>query len=117
MHAILLPSFFTKRRFAARLLVVGSPPMPRLLNTCTRWKHAQTFFGTSTAGFCDPFDVRKDVTLDNLAYRFWGVSLMAGKLDWLLLRRLAVQRQEMGNQDYAASDHKWLSADVTFADI
>lgn len=66
------------------------------------------------AGFQDPFDVRKDVTLDNSAYRFWGVSLMAGKLDWLLLRRLAVQSKHMGNHDYAASDHKWLSVDVAF---
>jgi hypothetical protein len=40
---------------------------------------------------------------------------MKGKLDWLLLRRLAVSATDMGNHDYSASDHKWLSADVTFA--
>lgn len=66
------------------------------------------------AGFVDPFDVRRDVTLDNPAYRFWGFSLMAGKLDWMLLRRLSVQHMDIGNHDYAASDHKWLSVDATF---
>lgn len=54
------------------------------------------------------------MTLDNPAYRVMGVSLMKGKLDWLLLRRLAVTATGMGNHDYSASDHKWLSADVTF---
>lgn len=54
------------------------------------------------------------VTLDNPACRVMGVSLMKGKLDWLLLRRLAVAATAIGNHSYAASDHKWLSADVAF---
>ena len=82
--------------------------------------HPQTQTGTVVevgivvAGFRDPFDVRKDVTLDNPTYRVAGVPLMAGKLDWLLLRRLAERRKDVGNHAYAASDHKWLSADVEF---
>ncbi len=39
-----------------------------------------------------------------------------GKLDWVLLRRLEVASKGIGNHDYAASDHKWLSADVRFSD-
>ena len=67
------------------------------------------------AGFADPFDPVRDVTLDNPAYKVFGYSLMKGKLDWLLLRRLAVSTTDVGNHDYSASDHKWLSTDVTFA--
>ena len=67
------------------------------------------------AGFADPFDTVRDVTLDNPAYKFLGFSLMKGKLDWLLLRRMSVSATAIGNHDYSASDHKWLSADVTFA--
>ncbi len=66
------------------------------------------------AGFADPFDTVRDVTLDNPAYRILGFSLMKGKLDWMLLRRMSVSATAMGNHDYSASDHKWLSADVTF---
>ena len=94
------------------------------------------------AGFSDPFPVRL-VTLDNPAYRIWGISLMEGKLDWVLLRRLRAQatavgnqvsrvrgcaqtqavtvataaqrcKQEMRAQDFAISDHAWLSARVTY---
>ncbi len=67
------------------------------------------------AGFVDPFDAVRDVTLDNPIYRVLGLSLMKGKLDWLLLRRLSVGATAIGNHNYGASDHKWLSADVTFA--
>lgn len=38
----------------------------------------------------------------------------AGKLDWVLLRGLRVAGQAVGNNEYALSDHKWLSADVAF---
>ena len=55
------------------------------------------------------------ITLDNPKYRFLGVPLMQGKLDWLLLRRLRVLATSVGNHDYAASDHKWLCAVVAFA--
>ena len=61
-----------------------------------------------TAGFADPFDVRRDVTLDNPQYRLLGWPLMAGKLDWALLRRLRAVHKEMRNLDYAASDHRLL---------
>ena len=63
-------------------------------------------------GFTDPFPARTTVTLDNPAYRWFGLSLMRGKLDWVLLRRLRVERTALGNEDYALSDHKWLTADV-----
>lgn len=66
-------------------------------------------------GFSDPFHPTETITLDNPQYRFFGISLMKGKLDWLLLRRLQVVSTNIGNADYSASDHKWLSADVTFA--
>ncbi len=68
--------------------------------------------GTVLAGFSDPFDPVSTVTLDNPDYRYFGISLMKGKLDWLLLRRMNVLERSMGNDDYAASDHKWLSACV-----
>lgn len=63
------------------------------------------------AGFMDPFHY-DTVTLDNPAYRYLGFSLMKGKLDWLLLRRMEVLDKSIGNHDYSASDHKWLSATV-----
>lgn len=37
---------------------------------------------------------------------------MKGKLDWCLLRRLAVADKAVGNADFALSDHRWLSVDV-----
>jgi hypothetical protein len=64
------------------------------------------------AGFFDPFDVHKDITLDNPAYRIGPLHLMAGKLDWCLLRGMRVLHKQMGNDDYAASDHKWLLVEV-----
>jgi hypothetical protein len=63
-------------------------------------------------GFLDPFDVRSDVTLDNPKYRLGPLHLMAGKLDWVLLRGCRVLDKAMGNGDYSASDHKWLIVDV-----
>ncbi len=35
-----------------------------------------------------------------------------GKLDWVLLRGCHVVSKRMGNDDYSASDHKWLQVDV-----
>ena len=55
------------------------------------------------------------MTLDNPAYRYFGFSLMQGKLDWLLLRSMQVLDTSIGNHDYSASDHKWLSASVSFS--
>ena len=67
------------------------------------------------AGFADPFHPVDTITLDNPSFRFFGISLMKGKLDWLLLRRLTVRDTSVGNHDYSASDHKWMCADVTLA--
>ena len=69
-------------------------------------------YGDAIAGFEDPFDPVTTVTLDNPAYRYFGYSLMKGKLDWLLLRKMKVLEKDVGNHDYSASDHKWLSANV-----
>ena len=66
-------------------------------------------------GFADPFDPVETITLDNPSFRFLGVSLMKGKLDWVLLRRFRVANTAVGNHDYSASDHKWLCADVSAA--
>jgi hypothetical protein len=60
----------------------------------------------------DPFDPAT-TTLDNPKYRFLGFSLMKGKLDWVLLRRMAVTKQDVGNLDFSLSDHRWLAAEVT----
>ncbi|KAL3132526.1 hypothetical protein ABBQ32_009069 [Trebouxia sp. C0010 RCD-2024] len=64
-------------------------------------------------GFTDPFG-HNNVTLDNPAYRYMGLSLMKGKLDWLLLRKMQTLTTSIGNHSYSASDHKWLSATVNF---
>lgn len=37
---------------------------------------------------------------------------MKGKLDWLLLRKVQVLDKSIGNHEYTASDHKWLSASI-----
>ena len=66
------------------------------------------------AGFWDPFDPKHTVTLDNPSYRWFGLSLMKGKLDWVLLRRLCLHGTAVGNSGYTLSDHKWLAADVSF---
>ena len=68
----------------------------------------------SLPGFKDPFQPQRDVTLDNPQYRVFGWSLMKGKLDWLLIRASAVNDMEIGNNDYHASDHKWIRADIVF---
>eukprot|EP01024_Parvocaulis_polyphysoides_P012591 TRINITY_DN14591_c0_g1_i4.p4 TRINITY_DN14591_c0_g1~~TRINITY_DN14591_c0_g1_i4.p4 ORF type:complete len:144 (-),score=26.45 TRINITY_DN14591_c0_g1_i4:422-853(-) len=67
-------------------------------------------------GFWDPWDVDEESTLD-IFYFFNVLHLMRGKLDWLLLRGdLAVAKKEIGNQDYSASDHKYLLAELTIHD-
>jgi hypothetical protein len=40
---------------------------------------------------------------------------MTGKLDWALLRGMHVVAKSMGNDDYSASDHKWLLVEVQLA--
>lgn len=71
----------------------------------------------SHAGFVDPWvaDNPDHATLDNPAWRFFGRSLMKGKLDWMLLRRLRVMHKDLTNHDYSASDHKLLWVDVEWS--
>ena len=59
-------------------------------------------------GFTCPFPAATTVTLDNPTYKLWGISFMRGKLDWTLLRRVAVTSTQVGNLDYRLSDHRWL---------
>ena len=89
--------------------ITSSQLEPRLRQDCC------TKVAVTTAGFADPFDPEETITLDNPHFRIFGFGLMKGKLDWLLLRRLAVSGTAVGNHDYSASDHKWLSADVAFS--
>ena len=59
-------------------------------------------------GFACPFVASETVTLDNPAYRWFGLSLMKGKLDWVLLRRVKWMKKEVGNLKFELSDHRWL---------
>jgi hypothetical protein len=59
-------------------------------------------------GFVCPFDAYECSTLTN--YRGW----FNGKLDWMLLRNLTTHVHFTANDDFYASDHKMLVADVTF---
>ena len=77
---------------------------------------AEVALAALNPGFHDPFDAGTTVTLDNPAYRIAGRSLMKGKLDWILLRGLHVRAKDMGNRDFALSDHAWLAATVDWAD-
>eukprot|EP01105_Mastigella_eilhardi_P011045 TRINITY_DN2549_c0_g1_i1.p1 TRINITY_DN2549_c0_g1~~TRINITY_DN2549_c0_g1_i1.p1 ORF type:complete len:357 (-),score=124.30 TRINITY_DN2549_c0_g1_i1:32-958(-) len=53
-------------------------------------------------GFIECFDL-DDITLIN----YWG--FYKAKLDWVLVRQMGtVVEKRMGNEDYSASDHKWL---------
>lgn len=56
----------------------------------------------------DPFDCVKDFTICN----HWG--LMKAKVDWLMTRSFLVKKAEMGNLDFAYSDHRWLMAEGEF---
>lgn len=80
-----------------------------------RWGLAREFARDAVnPGFACPFPASSTITLDNPLYRFFGVSFMRGKLDWVLLRRMKTVHTEIGNEDYALSDHKWLLAEVEF---
>ena len=67
-------------------------------------------------GFACPFPAASTVTLDNPAYRLFSGrwSLMKGKLDWVLMRRLQCVRKAMGNLNFELSDHRWLLAEANF---
>lgn len=93
----------------ARLTVPRGGANPRL----AAWGlPAELCAAAVNPGFRDPFSP-DCVTLNNPTY--WG--LMQGKLDWVLLRgaALAVAGTELGNHDYALSDHKWLTVDMRTA--
>ena len=66
--------------------------------------------GLCNPGFVDPFDSYSDVTLRSYH------GLFQGKLDWLLVRRCKVVRVAIGNDEYGASDHKYLLADIVASD-
>ena len=77
------------------------------------FEHSYLTNGLVLAGFVDPFPVSA-YTLDNPDYKPFGISLMTGKLDWLMVRGVKVVDKATGNHDYKASDHKWLSADIAW---
>ncbi|KAI7875698.1 hypothetical protein K492DRAFT_240132 [Lichtheimia hyalospora FSU 10163] len=58
-------------------------------------------------GFYDPWSAQ-EVTLENPAY----FGLFKAKLDWTLLRCLRTVSRARGNDDYHASDHKYLMVEV-----
>ena len=62
--------------------------------------------GLCNPGFVGAFDSYGDATLRS--YR----GLFQGKLDWLLVRHCKVLKAALGNDDYRASDHKYLLAEV-----
>ena len=95
------------------LAVRSDAPNPPPNRTLMRWGlDERTASELVNPGFHDPFDVRRDITLDNPKYRALGCSLMTGKLDWVLLRGMSVVARSMGNHDFSASDHKWLQVTV-----
>lgn len=59
-----------------------------------------------------PFPASTTVTLDNPKYKVFGKSLMKGKLDWVLLRRMGVKNKWLRNEGYEWSDHKSMVVDV-----
>lgn len=38
--------------------------------------------------------------------------LRRGKLDWVMVRQMGVAKSDIGNHEYALSDHKWLSLEL-----
>ncbi|KAJ1975152.1 hypothetical protein H4R34_004446 [Dimargaris verticillata] len=60
-------------------------------------------------GFTEPWDLHKDVTLEN------HCGLLRGKLDWTLTMGFRWVSKAIGNHDYHASDHKYLVLTVQYA--
>ena len=98
---------------AATLVPYPAPRGPPL-----RWwgLPAPAMHAAANLGFACPFPAARTATLDNPRYRLLGRSLMRGKLDWALLRRLRVLGTALGNLDYALSDHRLLVVDVALED-
>ncbi|KAJ1972057.1 hypothetical protein H4R33_007130, partial [Dimargaris cristalligena] len=61
-------------------------------------------------GFSEPWDLNQDNTLQN----FYG--LYKGKLDWTLLMGFECLSRHMGNENYLASDHKYLIVYLAYKD-
>lgn len=56
----------------------------------------------------DPFGSYSVITLNNPAYH----GFVQGKLDWMLLSNASASELQVINEDYSASDHKGLAAEV-----
>ncbi|CAG8505082.1 3760_t:CDS:2 [Paraglomus brasilianum] len=63
-------------------------------------------------GFYDPWHPFYDVTINYPRY----YALYSAKLDWTLVRGFNVIKRWIGNDDYSASDHKYLMIEVVFDD-
>lgn len=61
-------------------------------------------------GFYDPWSPTKDITFHNKNY----LGLYSAKLDWTLICRFNVVDRWIGNNDYSASDHKYLMVELEF---
>lgn len=84
-------------------------PLPPINTALVRWGLAPEFARDAVnPGFACPFAASETITLDNPAYRWFGLSLMKGKLDWVLLRRVRWVKKDVGNLNYELSDHRWL---------
>lgn len=89
------------------------PRHPKVNTQLLYWgMNAETARDAVNPGFVDPFHPQDTVTLDNPTYKLFGVSFMKGKLDWVLLRRVVPLVQELGNDAYALSDHRWMSVEA-----
>ncbi|CAG8588799.1 5418_t:CDS:2 [Paraglomus occultum] len=63
-------------------------------------------------GFYDPWHPSYDVTMKYPKH----YALYSAKLDWTLVRGFDVINRWKGNDDYSASDHKYLMVEVVFDD-
>ncbi|CAG8451861.1 3256_t:CDS:2 [Acaulospora colombiana] len=63
-------------------------------------------------GFYDPWSPTKDITLHNPNY----LGLYSAKLDWTLICGFEVVNRWIGNDDYSASDHKYMMVELKFDD-
>ncbi|CAG8523044.1 14461_t:CDS:2, partial [Dentiscutata heterogama] len=61
-------------------------------------------------GFYDPWSPTRDITLANKNY----FGLYSAKLDWTLLCGFEVINRWIGNDDYSASDHKYMMVEIKF---
>ncbi|CAG8654316.1 8361_t:CDS:2 [Cetraspora pellucida] len=61
-------------------------------------------------GFYDPWSPTRDITLANKNY----FGLYSAKLDWTLLCGFEVVNRWIGNDDYSASDHKYMMVEIKF---